>query len=233
MVFPEGFPLSQILPIEFIMLPNEKFALDCLQRYAENGDIVDSTNGQFAHCPQPERYGDKGYYLTWEDHQHQGLLQSRDVGEKCFFNADVKKWLLGANVFPDRMFDLWDIYDYFTREHASVMHTEEANSNRRLANSGGKGRSSREVIAKQSKSLKKTISKLTLGQRQATFGKSCKPVQIQFPNGMVGVYPSATFAAMAVGVHKLTMQKWSHFNKKPSRGKFVGYAFSYKNNETL
>lgn len=100
------------------MLPNELFALECLQRYVENGDIVDSSNGQFAHCPQPKRYGNTGYYLLWEDHQHQGLLQSRDVGEKCFFNGDAKKWLSECDPFPENYFELWDIYyEFLSGEH--------------------------------------------------------------------------------------------------------------------
>jgi hypothetical protein len=98
------------------MLPNERFALECLQRYAENGDIIDATNGQFAHCPQPERYGDKGYYLTWGDHQHQGLLQSRDIGECCFFSGDVKKWLLECDPIPENYFELWDIYEEYSSD---------------------------------------------------------------------------------------------------------------------
>ena len=115
------------------MLPNERFALNCLQRYAENGDIVDASNGQFAHCPQPERYGDKGYYLTWEDHQHQGLLQSKDVGECCFFVGHAKKWLLECDPLPENYFELWDIYDEYVRKQAAenakkmneVLHAEK------------------------------------------------------------------------------------------------------------
>lgn len=104
------------------MLSNEVFALECLQRYAENGDIVDASNGQFAHCPQPRRYGDKGYYLTWEDHQHQGLLQSQDIGECCFFTSDVRKWLLESDVWPDNYFELWDIY----QKYSSMLSKENA-----------------------------------------------------------------------------------------------------------
>ena len=107
------------------MLPNERFALDCLQRYEENGDIVDASNGQFAHCPQPERYGDKGYYLTWEDHQHQGILQSKDIGECCFFSGDVKKWLLECDPFPENYFELWDIYEEYVRKAAENIHAEK------------------------------------------------------------------------------------------------------------
>ena len=95
------------------MLTNERFALACRAYYDEMGLIVDASNGQFAHCPLPERYGDSGYYLLWEHHQHQGLLQSRDIGERCFFNGDAKRWLLECDPFPDNYFELWDIYYEF------------------------------------------------------------------------------------------------------------------------
>jgi hypothetical protein len=100
------------------MLPNEVFALACRAYYAEQGLIVDETNGEFAHCPLPRGMGDRGYYLLHEHHQHQGLLQSVDVNRKCFFNADVKKWLQGCTYWPDGYFELWNIYEHYTREHA-------------------------------------------------------------------------------------------------------------------
>jgi hypothetical protein len=114
------------------MLSNERFALECLQRYAESGDIVDATSGQFAHCPQPERYGDKGYYLTWEDHQHQGLLQSRDIGECCFFVGDAKKWLLECDPIPEGYFELWDIYEEYAGHHLKKLHQEKDEFGRSL-----------------------------------------------------------------------------------------------------
>ena len=108
-----------------IMLPNEEFALACREWYAEQGLIVDETNGEFAHCPQPERYGDTGYYLLHEHHQHQGLLQSRDIGECCFYNGNAKRWLLDCNYWPDNYFDLWDIYEKFAGENARKIHAEK------------------------------------------------------------------------------------------------------------
>jgi hypothetical protein len=101
------------------MLSNEEFALGCLAYYAEQGLIVDETNGEFAHCPLPERYGDKGYYLLHEHHQHQGLLQSKDVNECCFFVGHAKKWLEELDYFPDNYFELWDIYEKYTSAHQS------------------------------------------------------------------------------------------------------------------
>ena len=94
------------------MLPNEKFTLECRDRYAEDGLVVDESNGEFAHCPLPRGLGDSGYYLLHDDHQHQGLLQSRDVGRRCYWIPDVKRWLTTTH-FVDGYFELWDIFDEF------------------------------------------------------------------------------------------------------------------------
>jgi hypothetical protein len=100
------------------MLLNEEFALSCLRYYEEQGIVVDATNGQFAHCPYPEGMGETGYYLLWEHHQQQGLIQSRDVGKMCFFSGDVKKWLTECDPMPDNYFELWDIYEEFQTKNA-------------------------------------------------------------------------------------------------------------------
>ena len=102
------------------MLSNEVFALACRAYYEEQGLIVDETNGEFAHCPQPERYGDAGYYLLHEHHQQQGLLQSQDIRECCFFIADALRWLKECNYFPENYFELWDIYDTYSSIQAKL-----------------------------------------------------------------------------------------------------------------
>ena len=106
------------------MLSNEVFAIECRRKYEEQGLIVDKTNGQFAHCPYPKGMGDSGYYLLWSDHQHQGLLQSRDVGRRCFWTADAKIWLDG---FPEGYFELCDIYQEFNsgKHHSMFGKTGE------------------------------------------------------------------------------------------------------------
>ena len=109
----------QKLPTQFIMLPNEVFALECRKRYEEQGLIVDKRNGQFAHCPLPRGMGDEGVYLLWGDHQHQGLLQSRDVGRRCFYTYEVKRWL---DTFPEGFFELYEIYDEFNSGEHNPMY---------------------------------------------------------------------------------------------------------------
>jgi hypothetical protein len=96
------------------MLPNEVFALACRERYAEDGLVVDESNGEFAHCPLPRSMGETGYYLLHDDHQWQGLLQSKDVGRRCYYTYETQRWLMKAN-FVTGYFDLWDIYDEYNK----------------------------------------------------------------------------------------------------------------------
>lgn len=101
-----------------IMLSNEVFALECRAYYDSIGLVVDSTNGEFAHSPLTKKECDTGYYLLHDDHQHQGLLQSRDLDKCCFFSGDAKGWLENCDPFPENYFELWDIYERYSRLHA-------------------------------------------------------------------------------------------------------------------
>lgn len=118
------------------MLLNEVFALACRAYYDEQGLIVDARNGQFAHCPYPKGMGETGYYLLWEHHQQQGLLQSRDLGKCCFFPSDAKKWLENCESFPDHYFELWDIYEEFAsllgKKASEKAHSEKDELGRSL-----------------------------------------------------------------------------------------------------
>jgi hypothetical protein len=80
--------------------------------------IVDERNGEFAHCPYPEGMGETGYYLLHDHHQQQGILQSKDVDQCCFFTGYANKWLLTCAPWPDNYFDLWDIYEKYAGIHA-------------------------------------------------------------------------------------------------------------------
>ena len=88
------------------LFDNELFAIECIAKYAmegldvKEGGVHDGYTDEFAHCPYPGpkgqrgyKAGDVGYYLTHEDHQHQGLLQSVDCDRCCFFNGFVDRWL--------------------------------------------------------------------------------------------------------------------------------------------
>jgi hypothetical protein len=105
------------------VLPNEAFALRCRTLYKSIGLVVDATNGEFAHSPYPKDMCDTGHYLLHDHHQHHGILQSKDVGQCCFFVGHAKNWLLTCEVFPDNYFELWDIYE----EYSSLLAIAAAN----------------------------------------------------------------------------------------------------------
>ena len=91
---------------------------------------MDATNGEFAHSPLTRKECDTGYYLLHDDHQHQGLLQSRDLNKCCFFAAHVKAWLKGCDPFPPDFFGLWGIYEKYAKENAEKLHKERDKSGR-------------------------------------------------------------------------------------------------------
>ena len=95
------------------MLSNESFALSCRAYYDEIGLIVDETNGEFAHSPLTRKECDSGYYLLHGHHQHQGLLQSKDLDKCCFYNIHTLTWLKECDYWPDNYLDLWDIYEEY------------------------------------------------------------------------------------------------------------------------
>jgi len=97
------------------MLLNEVFALERRNYYDSIGLVVDSINGEFAHSPLTRDECDTGYYLLHDDHQHQGLLQSKDLDKCCFFPGDVKSWLDRCEFF-EGWFELYDIYDKYVSE---------------------------------------------------------------------------------------------------------------------
>ena len=182
------------------MLSNEVFALSCLAYYEEQGLIVDKTNGEFAHCPHPEGMGETGYYLLHEHHQHQGLLQSRDIGRKCFWGGDVKNWLLKADYFPDNFFELWDIYDQFMK-NTSHLHTEEVRAKR-----GEASKAFQNTLAKEER--QERMKKARQSPLFQSPGWNKKPVEITFPSGKIGVYPSARFASLSLGTNPSLVRGW-------------------------
>lgn len=253
------------------MLPNEEFALACRAYYEEQGLIVDATNGQFAHCPLPKGMGETGYYLLWEHHQLQGLLQSRDVGRKCFWGGDAKKWLTSCNYWPDNFFELWDIYDDFIRDthqlqtpearsknaeairardffptvhlhtpevRAKIVETRRERDNypkqifltaeqkaqavktRRENGNYPKNPewlNTPEAREKQAETLRQLYqTERGIALKVAHSRKMSKPVEITLENGRVDVYPSAKFAAAALGIHPSSLCNYLKGKQKPT-----------------
>jgi hypothetical protein len=142
------------------LFDNELFAIECVAKYAMEGRVVDSSNGQFAHCPEPKPKGqkcklsgDKGYWLTFEDHQHQGLLQSVDFDSRHFWSTDVGLWL---DTKPPGYGELYVIYKhYISGEHNPMFgvtrkaHSEKMSgeNNPQYGKTGALSHNSKAIIA--------------------------------------------------------------------------------------
>ena len=228
------------------MLPNEVFALACRAYYEEQGLIVDETNGQFAHCPYPECMGEKGYYLLWEHHQQQGLLQSKDVGKRCFWVGDVKRWLSSCDPIPDDYFGLWDIYEEFIsgKHHPMFGRTGELHPMWGKENPKNKQRMLGEenpfrqrgplhpAWGRKNPSVSQMMSE-RVGELNHMWGvtgaahHSSKKVKVTYPNGETKEFASAREAAEHLECPPKVMCKWSNKGHTPSRGRFKGFTFTF------
>jgi hypothetical protein len=150
------------------MLPNEVFALGCLAWYEEQGLIVDKRNGEFAHCPYPKGMGETGYYLLHNHHQQQGLLQSKDTDQCCFFLGYAKKWLLECEFFPENYFELWDIYEKYSNEHRNKnkekVNFEKDESGKSL-NAVKRGKASAEKLHSRKDEFGRSVQGVENGKR--------------------------------------------------------------------
>jgi hypothetical protein len=176
------------------MLPNERFALDRRAYYDFIGLVVDSTNGEFAHSPLTRKECDTGYYLLHGDHQHQGLLQSKDLDKCCFFPGYAKSWLDNCE-FRDGWFELYDIYD----KYASGPGRKGAESTNKEKDEFGRSRNA----------VKGAIKTLELGI--GIFGQTPEE------NSAAGRKGAARSMELGVGVTARTPEKMSEDGKKAGK----------------
>ncbi len=208
------------------MLPNERFALACRAYYEEQGLIVDETNGEFAHCPYPEGMGETGYYLLWEHHQQQGLLQSKDLGKRCFWVGDAKKWLTTCNPMPEDYFGLWDIYEEFVVGNGNPMFGKRGELSPMHGRRGalhpayGKRGELHPMYGKRGK-----LSPMY--GRKGELSPVSKKVEIIFPDGSKKQYVSATDAALSLNCDRSYLIQLIRKNQTLTKGRFVGYIFRY------
>ena len=114
------------------LLPSHLWAISRRQDRGGNGRVE-------AHTPLPKRLGGtETVWLTWEDHQQHGLLQSEDFDCLCFWPADVSSWL---NTFPPNALELEDL-----RKKWEIHGATEAGN--RAAELGKSGWQRPEVLAK-------------------------------------------------------------------------------------
>jgi hypothetical protein len=225
------------------MLPNEVFALECRKRYEEQGLVVDKRNGQFAHCPLPEGMGDEGLYLLWGDHQHQGLLQSRDVGRRCFWAPDVKLWL---DTFPEGFFELYEIYkEFMSGEHnpcyGRTQWKNELTQEQRMSYDKPEGE------GWERGQLQKTLDKKSAavsgenhpmygrtGEKSPNYGKTgalhpgSKPIIAIKPDGTELHFGGVSEASRELGIFPSQLSsRYLKLGKQPKGGRFKGWQFLY------
>jgi len=63
--------------------------------------------------------------MLHDHHQVQGLWQSKEYEQCCFFAADAKRFLT-EGPFVSGWFELWDIYDKYSTLHASAAGKKSA-----------------------------------------------------------------------------------------------------------
>jgi hypothetical protein len=209
------------------MLPNEVFALACRAYYEEQGLIVDKRNGEFAHCPYPEGMGETGYYLLHGHHQQQGILQSKDIGQCCFFVGHARKWLENLDYFPDGYFELWDIYENYSGKFA--VKNGKTSFERKV------GCHSPDFL----KSEKRRLSSQRVGLRNVELGTGfcnesarqksketlSKPIKCLIPGGQELFFPSAREAERVLCISQSTISQAASRGTPIKQGKAKGFFF--------
>jgi len=96
-----------------------EFVVKCQKQYAQEGLIPgnpDDGDWEEAHYPAPFGKGDTVIFLLSNHHQIQGLLQSEEYGGWYFYQGAVSRFLTHGP-FVENWFELWDLYDKWTKEN--------------------------------------------------------------------------------------------------------------------
>jgi len=91
------------------------FVKECLAFY-EDGGWSPEKRWEEAHYPAPKGKGDATIWMLHDHHQVQGLWQSKEYDQCCFFAGDAKRFLT-EGPFVSGWFELWDIYDKYSGEN--------------------------------------------------------------------------------------------------------------------
>jgi hypothetical protein len=91
------------------------YVKECLAFYEEGGWSPEKGWEQ-AHYPAPDGTGDATIWMLHDHHQVQGLWQSKEYGQCCFFVGHAKQFLT-EGPFVSGWFELWDIYDEYSGEN--------------------------------------------------------------------------------------------------------------------
>jgi hypothetical protein len=168
------------------MLTQKEFVEGCLDYNRENGfvRVNDDEGYQLAHYPKPRCLGTETIPLTFNQHQIQGLLQSEEEEQVCFFMRDVKTFLDGEGFLCPNWFELYNLYDKWSYKNQSAggMRTAELGVGAHAPGNAAKG-----------------------GK------KSNKPVRIIYPDGRGSIeVDSVTTAAKVLNLTRQTVSSNLH-----------------------
>jgi hypothetical protein len=93
------------------------YVKECLEFYEEAG-FIPGAKWEDAHYPAPNGKGETTISMLHDHHQVQGLWQSKEYEQCCFFSGDAKQFLT-EGPFVSGWFELWDIYDKYSTLHSS------------------------------------------------------------------------------------------------------------------
>jgi hypothetical protein len=94
------------------------YVKECLAFYEEAG-FIPGAKWEGAHYPAPNGKGDTTIQMLHDHHQVQGLWQSKEYDQCCFYNGHAKRFLT-EGPFVSGWFELWDIYDKYSSLHSSA-----------------------------------------------------------------------------------------------------------------
>jgi len=94
------------------------YVKECLEFYEEAG-FIPGARWEDAHYPAPNGKGETTIPMLHEHHQVQGLLQSREYDQCCFYSGHTKRFLT-EGPFVSGWFELWDIYDKYSTLQSSA-----------------------------------------------------------------------------------------------------------------
>jgi len=176
------------------MMNQHDYVKECLAFYEEGGWSPEK-GWEEAHYPAPENQGYETIWMLHDHHQVQGLWQSKEYGQCCFFNGDARRFLTHGP-FVSGWFELWDIYDKY-----STLQSSAAGKKAAELGIGIHGRSAEQMTEDGSKG----------GTKAAELGVGAHAPGVRSRGGKKG---GTKTAELGVGVHGRSAEQMTEDGRK-------------------
>lgn len=237
--------LNKITLLEMSKSLNQHdFVQKCLSKYEEEGAYPgDGLIWEKAHYPAPEGLGRETIWLTWEDHQIQGLLQSEEYGRCCFWSKSVDLFL--DSTFCENWFYLCELKDKWrtdlSKRTALELHSNKDEQGRSLhtvkvfkkfytdpSHQSNAGRAAHSEKDEQGRSLHNVRLNEEFGAaKKATLNsvkKSSMAVEVtNISTGEVYWFPSGREACRCLNLHSPNLLRVLNDPKKQTKGHKAKY----------